>query len=116
MILRTTRTLRWMTRVSGLLGLHGEQHAVDCLRMRAALARVSKADFPAFAARVHALCAPGDYLSTPAHNYSSGLLTRLNFALSIGIDPDIFIFDEWLSVADGAFHDKAELMRFSWWS
>jgi lipopolysaccharide transport system ATP-binding protein len=72
--------------------------------------RVSSADFPAYAERVREICELGDYLSMPVHTYSSGMMMRLNFALSISIDPDILILDEWLSVADAKFRKKAEEM------
>lgn len=80
---------------------------LENIEARAALMSVSNADFPAYAERVCEISELGDYLSMPVHTYSSGMMMRLNFALSVSVDPDILILDEWLSVADAAFRDKA---------
>lgn len=50
----------------------------------------------------------GDYLSMPIRTYSSGMLLRLAFAVSTSVAPEILLLDEWLSVGDAGFRDKAE--------
>jgi lipopolysaccharide transport system ATP-binding protein len=50
----------------------------------------------------------GDYLSMPIRTYSSGMLLRLAFAVSTSIAPEILLLDEWLSVGDAGFREKAE--------
>lgn len=50
----------------------------------------------------------GDYLAMPMRTYSSGMLMRLAFSVSTCIEPDILLMDEWLSVGDAEFVDKAE--------
>lgn len=92
------------------LGLEPLATGTENIEARAALMRVPKGEWPAYAERVRKICELGDYLSMPVHTYSSGMMMRLNFALSISIDPDILILDEWLSVADASFKRKAETM------
>lgn len=90
------------------VGLEPQATGLENIQARAVLMGVSNSEWPAYTERVRDICELGDYLSMPVHTYSSGMMMRLNFALSVSIDPDILILDEWLSVADSSFRDKAE--------
>lgn len=48
------------------------------------------------------------YLDMPVRTYSSGMQLRLSFAVSTILVPDILVMDEWLSVGDQGFREKAE--------
>ncbi|MFN3372581.1 MAG: ABC transporter ATP-binding protein [Chloroflexus sp.] len=48
----------------------------------------------------------GPFLDTEVKHYSSGMYTRLAFAVATAVDPDILITDEVLAVGDEAFQRK----------
>jgi lipopolysaccharide transport system ATP-binding protein len=49
----------------------------------------------------------GDYIHMPMRTYSSGMAMRLAFAVSTCVSAEILLMDEWLSVGDADFSEKA---------
>ena len=49
----------------------------------------------------------GEYLEMPVRTYSAGMRVRLAFAVSTSVSADILLMDEWLSVGDAGFNEKA---------
>jgi lipopolysaccharide transport system ATP-binding protein len=48
----------------------------------------------------------GDFIDAPIKQYSSGMHTRLAFAVATEVDPQVLILDEILAVGDDAFQQK----------
>jgi lipopolysaccharide transport system ATP-binding protein len=49
-----------------------------------------------------------NYIYLPVRTYSSGMAMRLAFAIATSTPADIILMDEWLSVGDQAFAEKAQ--------
>jgi len=54
----------------------------------------------------------GVYFREPVLHYSSGMLTRLAFALSMAIEFDCFLIDEVIAVGDSRFHERCHAELF----
>jgi ABC-type polysaccharide/polyol phosphate transport system ATPase subunit len=50
----------------------------------------------------------GDYLDIPVRTYSSGMMTRLTFAVATCFSPEILLMDEWILAGDAGFLAKAQ--------
>jgi ABC-type polysaccharide/polyol phosphate transport system ATPase subunit len=49
----------------------------------------------------------GEYLALPVRTYSSGMVTRLSFALATSVEPGILLMDEGIATGDARFANQA---------
>ncbi len=56
---------------------------------------------------IEAFAELGDFFDEPIRTYSAGMKSRLGFAVSTAVQPDILILDEVMSTGDAAFRNKA---------
>ncbi|MGW8420492.1 ABC transporter ATP-binding protein [Comamonas sp. HJ-2] len=81
----------------------GSLTGLDNLRF---ICRVYEADFSGKVEYVKDFAELGKYFWEPVKTYSSGMRSRLAFAISMAIEFDCFLIDEVISVGDARFHEK----------
>ncbi|PZP50049.1 MAG: ABC transporter ATP-binding protein [Azospira oryzae] len=87
----------------GLQGsLTGRQNAKFVCRIHG-----HEADIPDRIAFIQDFAEIGEAFDQPVKTYSSGMRARLNFAMSLAFDFDVYISDELTAVGDAAFRKKA---------
>ena len=106
----TSGTISVTGRVAALLelgsGFNPEFSGRENVYLNAAILGMSRAEIDTRFAEIAAFADIGDFLEQPVKTYSSGMLVRLAFAVSVCATPDILIVDEALSVGDMYFQAK----------
>jgi lipopolysaccharide transport system ATP-binding protein len=99
-------------RVSSLIdisiGIDLEATGRENIYLRGCLLGMSKREIASTIDEVIDFTELGDFIDMPLRTYSSGMSMRLAFAVSTVVAPEILLMDEWLSVGDESFKDKAE--------
>lgn len=90
------------------LGIDGEATGIENIFLRAALLGIPKKEVQEELTNIISFTELGDFINMPVRTYSTGMHMRLAFAVSTMISPDILLMDEWLSVGDQRFQEKAE--------
>lgn len=98
-------------RVASLLditmGMDFESTGYENIILRGIMMGYKPAEMRRQSAEIAEFSELGDYLSMPVRSYSSGMVMRLAFAISTTVRADIILLDEWLSVGDIDFNQKA---------
>lgn len=90
------------------LGIDSEATGLENIFLRAALLQIPKALVERELSNLIEFTQLGEFINMPVRTYSTGMHMRLAFAVSTMISPDILLMDEWLSVGDKEFQEKAE--------
>jgi len=90
------------------VGMDGEATGYENIFLRAAIMGLKPAEIPPLVEEIREFTELGDYLDMPLRTYSSGMSVRLAFAISTSVPADIILMDEWLSVGDASFREKAQ--------
>lgn len=90
------------------LGIDGEATGRENIFIRGALLGVKRSEIEDRYSEIVEFSELGEFINMPVRTYSSGMHLRLAFAVATIIRPEILLMDEWLSVGDASFNEKAE--------
>ena len=111
-VLRPTKgRVRLGGRVSPLLELGGgfnlELTGRENIYLNSAILGFTKKNIQSRFDRIVAFAELDEFIDTPVRNYSTGMISRLGFAIATDVQPEILIIDEVLSVGDSDFQQKS---------
>lgn len=90
------------------LGIDPEASGLENIYIRGRLLGMSPNDLKINTDKIIEFSELGNFIHMPVRTYSSGMHMRLAFSISTSLRPEILLMDEWLSVGDEGFKDKAE--------
>ena len=87
-------------------GFHPELTGIENIYLNATLLGHNRTEIEEKLDEIIAFAEIGKFIEAPLRTYSSGMQSRLGFAVASAWQPDILILDEVLSVGDMAFQEK----------
>ena len=95
-------------------GFHNELNGLENIFINASILGMKKQDIIRRLKSILDFAELGDFINVPLSKYSSGMVARLAFAITVHVDFDILLIDEILSVGDLFFREKcyAKLKEF----
>src|SRR5499427_1224255 len=87
-------------------GFHHELTGRENILLNGLLMGYSKEEMRAREQSIIDFAGIGDFIDAPVKQYSSGMHTRLAFAVATEVDPKILVVDEILAVGDASFQQK----------
>lgn len=99
-------------KVSNLLslgaGFNNKLNGIDNIRYNGLVHGMTAAEIDAKMPEILAFADIGEHVHMPMKYYSSGMISRLGFAIVLAVHPEILLIDEIFSVGDLAFKKKSE--------
>ena len=90
------------------LGIDHEISGYDNIRLRGLILGLTADEIEERMPDIVEFTELGDYLDIPVRAYSSGMMTRLTFAVATCFSPEILLMDEWIMAGDAGFMAKAQ--------
>lgn len=106
----TSGTVEINGKISAILelnsGFDDELSGYENIFVKGAVLGFSKKEMEANLEEIISFADIGEHLYQPVRTYSSGMKSRLGFAIAVNVNPDILIVDEALAVGDDVFKTK----------
>lgn len=90
------------------LGIEADATGMENIMLRGLVMGLSKREVDQLTPGIVEFSGLGQYINMPVRTYSTGMMMRLAFSISTSVKADILLMDEWLSVGDAEFTEKAE--------
>jgi ABC-type polysaccharide/polyol phosphate transport system ATPase subunit len=87
-------------------GFHPDYSGVENVRINGMLLGLSRREVETRLPAIVEFAELGEVINEPVRTYSSGMQSRLAFAITTALQPDILLIDEVLAVGDAYFVDK----------
>ena len=94
--------------IDPMLGIELDATGLENIMLRGLVMGMGKKKIDEITADICDFSGLGEYLHMPVRTYSTGMLMRLAFAITTSVKADILLMDEWLSVGDAEFTERAE--------
>jgi ABC-2 type transport system ATP-binding protein/lipopolysaccharide transport system ATP-binding protein len=88
-------------------GLDNEATGYENIRLMGLIRGLSPAELDAALPEITEFTELGPFLDLPVRTYSSGMITRLGFAVATSMRPEILLMDEGIGAGDSRFMEKA---------
>jgi lipopolysaccharide transport system ATP-binding protein len=89
------------------LGMDGEATGIENIYLRGALLGFNRKWLTSKIGDIVDFAGLGDFIRMPLRTYSTGMQMRLAFSIATLVQPEILLMDEWLTVGDADFKEKA---------
>lgn len=90
------------------MGIDFESTGIDNIMLYLLMLNIPTNEIEAVTNKIIEFSELSDAIYNPVKTYSTGMIMRLTFSIVTSISADIILLDEWLSVGDEKFQEKAE--------